>query len=109
MKKDSEELEITYVKDKTFVPINNHNIENTMFNNFKNSVKTNYSLKYDFKWNDYKETNNIIVGNEGFLANVQTTEKDNEIKNICKVYMVNYDTARGDKIILDWFGEIEKK
>lgn len=80
-----------------------------MFNNFKNSVKTNYSLKYDFKWNDYKETNNIIVGNEGFLANVQTTEKDNEIKNICKVYMVNYDTVRGDKIILDWFGEIEKK
>ena len=84
-------------------------IENTMFNNFKNSVKTNYSLKYDFKWNDYKETNNIIVGNEGFLANVQTSENDNEIKKICKVCMVNYDTARGDKIILDWFGEIEKK
>lgn len=106
--KDNEKMEITYSKDKTFVPINNRNVESTLFNDFKNSAKMNYSLKYDFRWNDYKETNNIIVGNEGFLVNVQTSEKDNEIKNICQIYMVNYDTARGDNIILDWFGEIEK-
>ena len=79
-----------------------------MFNNFKNSAKMSYSLKYDFEWNNYKETNNIIIGNDGFLTNPQTSEKDDEIKNICKIYMENYDTARSDKIMLDWLGEIEK-
>lgn len=103
-----DKFEISYSKDSAYVPVNNHNIENAMFNRFKDSAKTNYSLKYEFKWNDYIEKNNIIVSQDGFLTNIQTSEKDNEIKNVCKVYMVNYDTARSDKIILDWMGEIEK-
>lgn len=105
---DKGKFEILYSKDNTFVPINSHNVDEGIFNRFKNSAKTNYSLKYEFKWNDYKETNNIIVSNDGFLTNIKTTEKDNEVKNICNVYMANYDTARGDNVILDWLGEIEK-
>ena len=107
-KNNNDELEISYCKDNTFVPVNNHNIENTMFNNFKSSAKMNYSLKYDFRSNNYKETNNIIIGKDGFLTNPQTSEKDNEIKNICMIYMENYDTARSDRIMLDWLGKIEK-
>lgn len=105
---DKDNLNIIYSKDNTFVPINNHNVDEGMFNRFKNSAKTNYSLKYEFKWNDYKETNNIIVANDGFLTNIKTSEIDNEVKNICLVYMANYDTIRGDNAILDWLGEIEK-
>ena len=105
---DKDNLNIIYSKDNTFVPINNHNVDEGIFNRFKNSAKTNYSLKYEFKWNDYKETNNIIVANDGFLTNIKTSEIDNEVKNICLVYMANYDTARGDNAILDWLGEIEK-
>lgn len=105
---DNNKYKILYSKDNTYVPINNHNVDESMFNRFKNSAKTNYSLKYKFNWNDYTETNNIIVSNDGFLTNIKTSEIDNEVKNICLVYMANYDTARGDEVILDWIGEIEK-
>lgn len=106
--KDNEKIDISYKKDNTFVPINNHNVQEEIFSRFKSSVQAKYSLKYVLKWNEYEETNNIIVSEDGFLNNINTTENDNSIKNICKCYMSNYDTIRGDKVVLDWLGEIEK-
>ena len=97
---NDEKIEISYKKDNTYVPINKDNIEDNIFDRFKASAENNYSLKYEFKMNDYIETNNVIVGEDGFLNNIKTTEKDNSIKSICKIYMSNYENTRVDSEIL---------
>lgn len=99
---------ILYTKDDSFVPFD-PNMNPDILNQFITSVKSAYSLMFEYQNDQYTETGHFIVSQAGLMRNIQTSQDGNIIKPMPHAQYINNLIATTDESIVEWFGQIELK
>lgn len=102
---------LEYSKDVSFVPLNDSNLPQDLFNQFIEPTKPSYALKYRFlKESQVVEEGHFIANSSGILKNINSSNRnsDNPMNiSLPFVQYINFSAIQNNSIILDWIGKLE--
>lgn len=100
-------VNLSYMKDSSFVPTLDMNISPDILNQFISSAKTMYSLKMRYTTDVYSEDAHFLIGPNGILRHIETNQVNNQVRPMPRTIFINSVIANSDTSIAEWFGRLE--
>ena len=98
---------LAYVKDTSFMPVNDVNVPQDIMNHIIFSAKTAYTLKFKYRKENYIEDGHFVVSPAGVLRNITTNLEYNQIDTMPFPQFINTVIMDSDKTVAEWFGKLE--
>lgn len=100
---------LEYTRDDAFVPPPDKNMSQEIMGQIISSATSAYTLKFNYKKNDYTEDGHFIVGTMGIVRNITTSLDSNLILSMPFAQFINATiiSSSNDSFVAEWFGKLE--
>lgn len=107
MQLKEEAAALEYEREDSFIPSDGAGAPQDVFNQFLQSAKANYSLKFNFKYGEYSESGHYVVSSSGVLRNISTSIDGNQIKPLMLTHYINSATINNAIVLAEWFSNLQ--
>ena len=104
---EKKEASLIFKKDHSFVPSTKTAPSPEMMGQLLSSVRSSYSLEFEYVTGDYRETGHFSASPTGILLNIDTSLEHNEQKPMKWTLLIHSTAARATQDLVEWIGNLE--
>jgi AAA15 family ATPase/GTPase len=98
---------LLFTRDDSYVPINDINATPEIMNQFVFYAREAYSLKFDFRREEYEEKGHFAVSSAGVMRNCETSLPQNQFQTMPRMLFVNTLLIEQNNAVVEWMSSLE--